>query len=287
MLDEGCHESPVTETNRSRHSTRGTAGKWYGVVLMLVAAFFVGRVSGWGLRRYHVAQRQQEIVAAVRSLEGIVYYDDQVRFDGSQELLLDEDDVTFWAGRKRGIVRNVLHDVFYITFAQFVGSANRLLVLERTEADDALLADVCELRQLRWLALNGTHITDSGLEAAVDLPHLERLWLSHTRIGDAAMEQVARMHELQQLFLDGTEVTDAGLERLIALPRLRLLSLLDLPISDAGVRYLQPLSELRSLLLDSTRVGDDGLRQISELRNLETLSLCGTAHRRRWNGTSA
>ena len=140
------------DTNANRHRARGIAWRWWGVVLMLVVAFFVGRISGWGLRRFHVAQRQQEIVAAVQSLEGIVYYDDQVRFDRSHELLLNEDNVAGWAGRKGGIVRNVFHDVFYITFAEFVGSDGRLLVRERTEVNDALLKDICELRELHWLS---------------------------------------------------------------------------------------------------------------------------------------
>src|SRR5260370_7592275 len=49
------------------------------------------------------------------------------------------------------------------------------LVVMPSDAGDADLADLCELRGLRTLDLSWTRVTDEGLRCLADLPHLPRL----------------------------------------------------------------------------------------------------------------
>jgi hypothetical protein len=81
---------------------------------------------------------------------------------------------------------------------------------------DGDLADLCELRHLKQLDLEGTQVTDNGLRTVSGLSRLE--WLD----------------------IDATEITDKGLRHLEAMRNLRHLSVTQCPnITDTGVAELQ------------------------------------------------
>ena len=75
---------------------------------------------------------------------------------------------------------------------------------------DASLAGMNALTRLRWLTLNGSHITDDGLGNLSGLPRLEVLSLENTPITDAGLIHLSRLSSLQTLFLRGTNVTKGG-----------------------------------------------------------------------------
>ena len=64
------------------------------------------------------------------------------------------------------------------------------------------------------VTLDGTRVTDAGLEHLKGLNHLEDLSLDKTRVGDAGLECLKGLKHLRDLRLDETQVSDAGLEHL-------------------------------------------------------------------------
>jgi hypothetical protein len=75
------------------------------------------------------------------------------------------------------------------------------------------------------LTLDGTKITDSGLERLRGMAQLERLWLTHTDVTDAGVEHLSGLVGLKELKLTDTRVTATGVQRLrTALPACRLVA---------------------------------------------------------------
>jgi YHS domain-containing protein/uncharacterized membrane protein len=95
-----------------------------------------------------------------------------------------------------------------------------------TNFSDADLAKLDPLaRNIRWLDLAGTGVTDAALAQIGAMRNLTRLHLQRTAITDAGLTQLAGLAELESLNLYGTAVTDATLETLKRLPKLRQLYL--------------------------------------------------------------
>ena len=98
-----------------------------------------------------------------------------------------------------------------------------VLILEGTEVTDAGLEHLKKLTQLQKLELGDTHITDSGLQYLAGLPGLQFLELHQTRITDQGLKHLEASNQLQGLNLHGTQVTDAGVAKLQqALPNCRI-----------------------------------------------------------------
>ena len=88
-------------------------------------------------------------------------------------------------------------------------------------------------KDLIWLDLSRTAITDAGLTVVGKMPNLQHLDLRGTAVGDAGVEALVPLRDLQTLGLYGTAVTDAGLPALQRLPGLKRLYV-------GGTRVTQP-----------------------------------------------
>ena len=122
------------------------------------------------------------------------------------------------------------------------------VVLLEADATDDVIADLRGCRQLEYLTLRGTRITDRAIEHLRDFP-------------------------LKQLDLSGTSVTDAGVSKLVGLP-LTYIVLSDTRVTDAGVAQLESLA-LHRLDLDGTQVTDAVVPVLLRMR-LQTVGLRGT-----------
>lgn len=94
-------------------------------------------------------------------------------------------------------------------------------------------------RDLAWLDLSRTGVTDAGLKALARMPNLKRLDLRGTAVGDEGAKALAGLAKLETLGLYGTKVTDAGLEPLRGLKALRRAYLADTKVTEAGVKRLR------------------------------------------------
>jgi internalin A len=258
---------------------RSSSALRYGVwLLAVISIFLLGRGAGCAVTRVREAQSQQALVAELEPLGAHIYYDFQFVDEGDVERLADDDGRDARPHWLAGLLgRDLVHRVFYVSLAQFRAAPRDGVTADsREEIDDRVVTGLCRLRGLRWVALNGTQVSDAGVARLTELPHLERLWLSQTRLSDKGMASLSQAEGLTHLAIEGTLVTDAGLEPLAHLPNLRTLSLGNPQLTDAGVSRLRKLTNLRALYLDRTPVGDAAADALAELTGLEKLSLRGT-----------
>lgn len=96
--------------------------------------------------------------------------------------------------------------------------------LAKTKFGDAELKRLAPLeRNLLWLDLAGTRVTDAGLACVAAMPHLTRLHLERTGVTDAGLKCLACLPKLTYLNLVATKVTDAGFASLRQMASLRQL----------------------------------------------------------------
>jgi hypothetical protein len=80
-------------------------------------------------------------------------------------------------------------------------------------------------KQLVWLKLGSSSITDSALAVISNLTNLRRLQIDHTGISDSGLSKLKSLNELRHLNLVGTKVTSKGIMQLKNLKKLESLYL--------------------------------------------------------------
>ena len=94
-------------------------------------------------------------------------------------------------------------------------------------------------KDLLWLDLSRTGVTDAGVKVLAKMPNLERVDLRGTSVGDDGVKAIAGLHHLESLSLYGTRVTDAGLEALRGTSSLKRLYVGGTKISAPAVEALR------------------------------------------------
>jgi hypothetical protein len=121
-----------------------------------------------------------------------------------------------------------------------LGTLSQLESLSFFEAiiTDAGLAKLSGLVHLTKLHLTGTTIGDAGIRS-LKAPALKVLGLDGTKVTDEGLNNVAQMALLEDLRLTATEVSDGGIPYLKRLRNLKRLAIRKTRISDAGAADLQ------------------------------------------------
>lgn len=151
------------------------------------------------------------------------------------------------------------------------------LTAKRTRITDVGLGHLKDVRGLELLRLDGSEVTDVGLEA---IQNHDLMWLmleGDCQVTDAGLAYLAGMEELIRLELPGAEVAGPGLAHLSKLSHLGSLVLQDSQIDDESLWYLRSLKHLQRLDLSGTRVTGPGLVHLKPLRRLEELYLDNTS----------
>ena len=86
------------------------------------------------------------------------------------------------------------------------------LDLARTTLSDSSHRKYCQLSSLRRLSLEFTSISDKGLQSISPLSNLRYLNLVGTKITDEGLKQIAKLKNLEDLFVYQTAVTDEGIK---------------------------------------------------------------------------
>jgi hypothetical protein len=94
-------------------------------------------------------------------------------------------------------------------------------------------------KNLVWLKLGSTKITDQSMDEVAKLANLSRLNLEHTAITDAGLAKLSGLKQLQYLNLFDTKVTDKGIMTLAKCTNLRHLYLYQTKATPAIVLALQ------------------------------------------------
>jgi Leucine-rich repeat (LRR) protein len=94
-------------------------------------------------------------------------------------------------------------------------------------------------KQLIWLKLGNTNLSDSNMAAIAQLRNLTRLSLEHTAISDKGVQQLKPLQNLQYLNLVGSKVTAQGVLQLKGLKELHSLFLYQTNVNKADWAALQ------------------------------------------------
>ena len=183
----------------------------------------------------------------------------------------------------------------------YLSACPRLIFLKLAgeSIDDNTLTAIGSMSSLRILGLNGTAVSDSGIEQLAGL-NLSGIQLVHSPISDSSVKVFSKMSNLTVANLRGTKISDAALRHLAACRKLKKLEVseCDQPgitdrgceelakiqsleninlwlskITDAGLKPLVSLPKLNSLNLDNTSITDDGTKIIAKMKGLTWLHL--------------
>jgi len=115
--------------------------------------------------------------------------------------------------RDRGIIIVPVAQNNHFLAANFIGSD------DFSDKDMHLLLPL--KKQLVWLKIGHTAITDSALVVIAQCTNLTELQLDHDHISDKGMEYLSALLNLQSLNLVGTKITSAGVMKLAAMKKLQ------------------------------------------------------------------
>lgn len=158
------------------------------------------------------------------------------------------------------------------------------LNLSRTGVSNSGLETILEFKNLKSLRLGSCNISDNpGILLLAKMTSLTYLDLNNKEgISNSSWEKLETLVNLERLDISfGGQMTDAGIPGLMKIPNLRWLDLgACTGITDEGVRELTKFTNLTRLSLNRCdQVTDDGMKQLSSLTNLKHLEVGTTGFR--------
>lgn len=150
------------------------------------------------------------------------------------------------------------------------------LYLNGTQLTDSGLQYVIHLTNLWSLCLNNTSVSDEGVRLFGSLASLSLLSLEQTRVTGKGFVAVTN-NDAFNLYLAGSAVDDDGVR--IITERLTSLMRLDLSrthVTDRSAAYLAGLAKLNDLRLQHTDISDRSLQAFHDHPRLEAIYLQGT-----------
>lgn len=133
---------------------------------------------------------------------------------------------------------------------------------------DEGLAQLKDLKNLRWLSTGDRGVTDKGLACLAGLTNLEYLGLEGARVSDAGLVYLKNMSKLKKLRLIGTPVTEKGFVHLESLKNLEELYVL-FGVTETGLMALSKLPSLKNITVDGDSLSEEGLALLSKFKSLE------------------
>jgi uncharacterized membrane protein/mono/diheme cytochrome c family protein len=96
-------------------------------------------------------------------------------------------------------------------------------------------------KQLLWLKLEGSKVTDATLMAFSNCKNITKLSLNYSKITDNGLAQLKNLQKLQSLSLVGTKVSLAGINKLAKLKNLKHLYLYQSSIKASDLTHIKSL----------------------------------------------
>jgi Leucine-rich repeat (LRR) protein len=146
-------------------------------------------------------------------------------------------------------------------------------VFDATRCTDKGFAALKELPNLRKLTLGKSFVSAAGAGAIGQCRELRFLYLAGSGLTDTELTGLKTLTLLESLDIsDNPRVTDKGMETLKALERLQVLYLGKTGLTDRGLMELKSLDGLRSLNVVGTKVtGDAAEKFADEMPNLRAV----------------
>ena len=196
--------------------------------LFVVVTIFAG-LSFWVGVKYREGRRQKAVVGKLRnvSVDGVIYYDYQI----DEPSLRLNSNATIQAPE---FLRNLLGDDF---FGSVWG-----VQLGYDAINNHIIDDLTTLNKLRYLRIDpADRLNDAGLASIGRLTQIRYLILLDSDITDASLSHLKSLTDLEYLCLHSNELTDAGLRHLEQFKKLKHLGIYGARISDAAVERLKKL----------------------------------------------
>ena len=129
-----------------------------------------------------------------------------------------------------------------------------MLGLSQTVVDDAAISDLCEMKYLNWLLLNGSQVSGEGLwrfrqalpECDLDADFVDLTGWPPGDVPDGAWTAILKRLEpldqegrLKLIDVSGVDIADRHLDQLKGFTNLQMLDLRETRVTDAGVESLR------------------------------------------------
>ena len=124
-------------------------------------------------------------------------------------------------------IRPLFQVVYYISFAD-------------RPIEDGDIALIYGYRNIEWLDLSRTHITDNGLKSLRRLPKLRFVALEGTRMSDVGLLDLTRHDAVECLLVGDNNITDDGVVSAVErMPKLSVICISGTKVTEAGVNKLR------------------------------------------------
>ena len=201
---------------------RGKLWKYGGLVLVLLLSF--GFLAWWCIQRNEIALRRA-LVERIRAAGGAVSF--QHQYNHQDDLNPSRPAEPFpkpnflrrWLLGRDSLLR--IHAVRFpngvevdrrsMHLLQRLDEARALLFLGTLLRDD-MLREISHLRQLRFLAIQSTNVTNKGLRWLCDMPQMRVLNVCRLPVTDPALTQMERIPNLRHLAAYDTWVSSRGID---------------------------------------------------------------------------
>ncbi len=246
------------------------------LVLLTLASLVLGFIAH---QRQQIKHRQALVQHFIELGAEVVYNTDSSTFRRQDQSWV-ESPGPVWLSRLLGgdyrqTLRAINFDNRFFSFlsapSDFEKSAIRgiestLFRDARAGADDAVLAQLAEFRELRILDLAHTEITDTGLAHLPAWPLLEDLNLEDTALSDEGLKHFAGRKHLRAVNLSKTKITGAGLQHFRDYQSIEILTLDDTGVDEAGLKHLKGIDfDVLNLRRTKLPLDDEVRTRIREL----------------------
>jgi hypothetical protein len=143
-----------------------------------------------------------------------------------------------------------------------------VLFLRETRVTGQGLSTLHGMRNLTFLDLTGTPLTDA------DLPTTVQLHIGRTGISGSALAGLSQTPKLVHLSIDSTQATPEGIAGLATCPRLSSLTLID--AEDESVEQVAQLKRVQNLIVAGKEVTAASLPALKRLPGLQSLTIYGS-----------
>lgn len=137
--------------------------------------------------------------------------------------------------------------------------------------DDASLNSLAGLKDIRYLNLEDSRVTEKSLGLISQLKTLQILNVRNTPLQD--LSRLGELPALETLQVDFSKVRNEQFSALARIPRLRRLSAASTQMSDAGLAELSKSNSLEELNISYATLGEHGLTPLQAMTNLKLLVL--------------
>ena len=126
----------------------------------------------------------------------------------------------------------------------------------RSRVTGAGLKQLAGLAKFEHVRLRGAGCDDAALAAVAKLPELRVLNVPRGEFTDAGLAHLVHLDKLEQLRFGSPHVTDSGIKILRELPALKRVHLIAVPLTDAALAELAQIEPLESLYVDDIAFSD-------------------------------